>query len=138
MIEENLKGWPAGIIKTKPRERMLLVLKNAERPLSAMEIWAEMQKNNPPSSLSTVYRSLEQFIEKGIVTKLTIMNHELAVYELTRSQHKHYAICWGCHRMFPMEYCPVEHSLPEIIGDGFQVRTHNLEVYGYCRECSHL
>ncbi len=136
MIHENLESWPAGIIKTKHRERMLFVLKNAAKPLSAMEIWAEIKKNNPPSSLSTVYRSLEQFIKKGVITKLTIMNHELAVYELTRSQHKHYAVCWGCQKMFPMEYCPVEQSLPEMIGDGFQVKGHNLEIYGYCRECS--
>lgn len=135
-VDRIFEGWPSGIIRTKPREHMLSVLKSAEKPLSAMELCAEIQKLNQPVSLSTIYRSLEQFVEKGIVTKLTIMNHELAVYELNRFQHRHYVVCLGCRKILPMEYCPMEQSLPEMLKNDFKVTGHHLEVYGYCRECS--
>lgn len=136
MIDRKFESWPSGIIRTKPRERLLLVLENSENPLSAMEIWVEIQKDNHPVSLSTIYRSLEQFVEKGIVTKRTFMNHELVSYELSRPQHNHYAVCLRCRKIWQMEYCPIEQSLPKMVDSDFHVTGHNLEIYGYCKECN--
>lgn len=134
-MDGDRKEWPSGIKRTKPRECMLSALENAEKPLSAMELCIEIQKTKQSVSLSTIYRSLELFVAKGTVTKLTIMHNELAVYELNRSQHKHYAVCLGCHKALPISYCPMEKLLPKMINDDFKVLGHNLEVYGYCRDC---
>ena len=132
----DFESWPSGIKRTKPRESILSVLKKSEKPLSAMEIYAETQKMKQAVSLSTIYRALELFVKKGTVIKLAIMHNELAVYELNRSQHKHYAVCLGCHKILPMGYCPMEKLLPKMIDGDFEVLGHNLEVYGYCKECN--
>ena len=38
--------------------------------------------------------------------------------------------------MIPMENCPMESFIPKIKDKEFQVTGHNLEVYGYCKDCA--
>ncbi|WP_018211911.1 transcriptional repressor [Desulfitobacterium hafniense] len=136
IVKEVNNNWPAGVKRTKPRESVLSVLEHAPKPLSAVEICSEIEKEGESPWLSTIYRILELFVKKGVVVKLAVLNNEMALYELNRFQHKHYAICLGCHKIVTMNNCPMEKFIPKIEDDGFRVLGHNLEVYGYCRECS--
>jgi Fur family ferric uptake transcriptional regulator len=135
-LKELQTGWPQNIKKTKPREWVLSVFENAQKPLSAMDICSQVEKNGGSVWLSTVYRILELFVEKGLVIKTTVMNSDMAVYELNRYQHKHYAVCMSCHKIVTMKNCPMEKFVPKLEDDDFHVMGHNLEVYGYCRKCS--
>lgn len=137
MKEVQKNKWPAGIKKTKQRKNVLAVLESSEKPLSASEICSKMEKNGDAVWLSTVYRVLELFVEKGMVIKTNMMNNEMALYELNRFKHKHYAICMHCHKILAMDNCPMEKFIPELEDDeDFQVMGHNLEVYGLCKDCS--
>lgn len=127
--------WPEGLKKTKTREQVLSVLQGQKCPMSAMEISANIDGGQNAVWLSTVYRVLEQFVKSGVVTKLTVMNSDTAVYELNRFHHKHYAVCMGCHKIIPMDNCPMETFTPRVQDRGFQVVGHNVEVYGYCTAC---
>jgi len=126
-----------GIKKTKTREAVLSVLEHAEKPLSAMDICMEIEKTGENIWLSTVYRILELFIKKDIVNKISVMNNEMAVYELNRFIHKHYAVCMDCHKIISMNNCPMEKFVPKIEDNEFHVIGHNVEVYGICRDCYH-
>jgi Fur family ferric uptake transcriptional regulator len=128
-------NWPAGIKRTKQREWVLDVLEGADKPLSASQICSYIEKTGESSWLSTVYRVLETFVKNGLVVKTNMMNNEMAVYELKRYKHKHYAICTGCNKIISMENCPMEAFVPKIADDSFRVMGHNLEVYGLCRSC---
>lgn len=125
--------WPEGVKRTRQREGVLNVLENAEKPLSAMEICSRI--DGGAAWLSTVYRVLELFEAKGIVNRISVLNSDMAAYELAHSRHKHYAICLGCHKIVSMEDCPVEKLAPKIGEPGFHVTGHNLELYGYCKNC---
>ncbi|MHB8061313.1 MAG: transcriptional repressor [Ruminiclostridium sp.] len=46
-----------------------------------------------------MYRVLELFVKKGVVIKTNVMNNEMAVYELNRFKHKHYAVRMNCHKI---------------------------------------
>jgi Fur family ferric uptake transcriptional regulator len=129
------RGWPEGLKKTKPREHVLEVLEKADKPMSAMEICSAIEKGGNASWISTVYRILELFVKKGAVNKINMMGNEVAVFELNRFHHKHYAVCISCHKIFPMRNCPMERFLPSLDDDEFHVLGHNLEVYGYCGRC---
>ena len=131
--EQNF--WPAGLKKTKTREQVLAVLEAQKGPLSAMDICAKIDRGENAVWLSTVYRVLEQFVKSGVATKLTVMNSDTAVYELNRFCHKHYAVCMACHKIIPMDNCPMETFTPRVQDNGFQVVGHNVEVYGYCTKC---
>lgn len=130
-------NWPAGLKKTKPRERVLSALEAAESPLSVQELCSKITTEQDPAWPSTVYRILSLFVKKGIVTKLSVMSSETAVYELNRFHYKHYAVCINCHKIIPLERCAIETIFPGLPEREFQVIGHNLEVYGYCKNCMH-
>ena len=134
-MKEPLNNWPKDMKKTKQRECVLSVLENSERPLSATDIFSEMEKNDDSVWLSTVYRALEIFVKKGVVVKTNVMNSDMAVFELNRFEHKHYAVCINCHKIIAMDNCPMEKFIPELDEKDFSVVGHNFEIYGYCKDC---
>jgi Fur family ferric uptake transcriptional regulator len=134
-VAERRTDWPAGIKRTKQREAVLAVLERAEGPLSAVDIRARAEKNGEEVWLSTVYRILETFTKKGTAVKLAMSTGDMAMYELNRSEHRHYAVCVSCGKIVSMDNCPMDRFIPEIADGEFRVTGHNLEVYGYCGYC---
>lgn len=129
-------NWPAGIKYTRQRESVLSVLESSEKPLNASEICLEIENNGDAAWLSTVYRILELFVKKGVVIKTTVMNNDMAVFELNRFKHKHYAVCMSCHNIITMSNCPMEKFIPKLEDEEFQVMGHNLEIFGFCKDCN--
>ena len=122
---ELLSG--AGLKRTRQREAVLAALSDADKPLTAEEIYE--QSGN--MALSTIYRTIERLREKGIITSTTIPSSDGVFYELTGNEHRHYAICLSCRRMKYIDICP----LHETQLDDFTVTSHKLELYGYCGKC---
>lgn len=134
-MNETHSAWPAGIKKTKQRASVLKVLENAPAPISAMELYECIEKEDSPVWLSTVYRILEMFVSKGFVMKTTVMDNDMAVYELNRNMHMHYAVCVDCHKIVAMNNCPMAEFTPKLADDEFHVLGHRVEMYGYCKDC---
>ncbi len=134
-MKQIQKSWPAGIKRTKQRESVLAILEQAEKPLSATDICSKMGKGGDTAWLSTVYRILETFLKNDIIIKTTIMNSDMAVYELNRYQHKHYAVCVNCRKVITMDNCPMESFIPKLEDNDFFVMGHNLEIFGLCKNC---
>ena len=133
------KFWPEGFKKTKQRIDIFKILHASETPLSAAEIYNQLLADTSKEqyAFSTIYRTLLAFEKAGIVTKSVLSTEDNAIYELTLGTHKHYAICLSCHKKFPIKACPmhiiseeVNQTLPE-----FRITGHQLEVYGYCKDC---
>lgn len=138
-MKEEQNNWPVGVKRTRQRESVLSILEASQKPLSAADICAKMETgSNAAAWMSTVYRTLELFVKKGVAIKTNLMNSEMAVYELNRSKHKHYAICMNCHKIITIHNCPMEQLIPELEDADFHVLGHNLEVFGLCKECSAL
>ena len=113
------------------------MLQGAEEPLSAVQIYrlAEKLAEGEDYALSTIYRILAFFEEKGMVSKNTWMGDGTIVYELNRGGHTHYAVCLECHKRIALQSCPFAHMhLDQNTGD-FTVTGHKLELYGYCKDC---
>lgn len=126
--------WPEGIKRTKQRDAVVRILEAAETPLSAMEIYARIEKSGEPVWLSTVYRTLELFTEKEFVHKTAVLDDDMAYYELNMHGHRHYAVCVGCHKIVPIAGCPISDYKPDLKGS-FRVVGHRVEMYGYCKDC---
>jgi Fur family ferric uptake transcriptional regulator len=116
-----------GMKRTPQRVAILKLLQEADRPLTAEDIFERV----PQSSLATVYRALETFSDKGILNKHNINDSDKFYYTLAGEQHRHCAVCLDCHQMSYIETCPV-HDMDT--GD-FTVTGHKLELYGYCAAC---
>ncbi len=133
------KFWPEGIKKTHQRTDIFMIIYCSEEPLSAAEIFDQLKVQNPKEkyAFSTVYRNLLAFEKVGLVTKSILSTEDNAVYELKKSNHKHYAICTVCHKKIPIKQCPL-HDIAAVVSDylpDFQITGHQLEILGICSEC---
>jgi Fur family ferric uptake transcriptional regulator len=128
-------AWPSGIKKTKQREAALHILEHAAAPLSAQDIGALLDKEKQAVWLSTVYRILDLFSEKGIAVKTSVPGSDMAYYELKSPTHRHYAICVDCHKIVALENCPMAEFEPNLQNGDFRVLGHRIEMYGYCKDC---
>lgn len=135
--ERELAEWPDGMKKTRQREAVFQILINAKEPLSAHEIYRRMDKEQISDhyAISTVYRALTVFEEKGLVVKSTLMGEDTAVYAWNHGAHRHYAICLKCHKLVPLQSCPFEHMDMHTNDEDFQITGHKIELYGYCKKC---
>ncbi len=144
MKEEKNSAYPAGIKWTKQRKCVYEILEDSVEPLSAVQIYQKVLGSGAGEgyAISTVYRILGAFEEKGLVSREVWMEDGTAFYELNRGGHTHYAICLECHKKIPLSGCPFSHMHPEPDmhldpgAEGFTVVGHRIELYGYCRECS--
>lgn len=136
MADREVK-FPQGIKWTRQRKNVYTVLREAKEPLSAVQIYrlAEKLADGEDYAVSTIYRILAVFEEKGLVSKTTWLGDGAVVYELNRGQHIHYAVCLECHKRIALSGCPFAHiPLEQGTGD-FTVTGHKLELYGYCKDC---
>ena len=130
------QAFPAGIKKTKQRLMVFEVLRGAKQPVSAMDILSKLDENNLKISLSTIYRILEMFIDRGVAVKLGPLNGKMTVFELANSTHLHYAVCVSCNKIVAMDNCPLKEFNPNFSDSGFRVTGHKVEMFGYCAVCA--
>lgn len=125
-----------GIKNTQQRTLILDILKCAEVPQSAEHIYLQIKKADSTISLSTVYRILDVFIEKGLATKIEGLQGGRAAFELNRGQHRHHLTCIGCQRIVVIEGCPLERYVDSLEKKtSFNITSHRLEMFGLCSEC---
>lgn len=124
-----------GIKKTKQRAILMDILNKMELPLPAAQIHSLYLKMDANAWISTTYRTLDLFTEKGIINKIIFLDQDQAQYEFNRHEHKHYAFCKGCKKVLNLESCPVENIALTTKKGNFFITGHRLEVYGYCEEC---
>lgn len=124
-----------GCKNTKSRKAVVNVLQKAEKPVSAEEIFLLVKGSGESANLSTVYRTLDLMESKGLVEK-TMIGDNKTRYRLTGDGHKHHLICTNCHKMIPINVCPLK-SIEKDIGmkTKFNITGHKLELYGLCPDC---
>lgn len=118
---------------TRQREAVLNVLINSLLPLTISQIRQELDIE---MDLSTLYRTLDTFFDKALISKTVPLEPSQTVYELKRDGHKHYLICVKCHSMQIVKGCPIhdyEHEVEH--KTGFVIQRHQLELYGLCPNC---
>ena len=125
-----------GIKCTRQRELMLDILNILDIPLTVEALYLKLKEANESIDLSTVYRILELFAEKGLVIKNISSIDKKALFELNRKEHKHYVTCLKCKKNVVIDNCPLENFEKSIEKKmDFEITGHKVELYGYCPEC---
>lgn len=120
MIKELLNK--NNIKATNQRIEILSVLKDSSLTIKEIcDLLSNIDK-------STIYRTLELFINKNIIDKSIINN--VIVYEI-KEQHRHYLNCIKCHKRVEIKNCPFD--CEEI--EGFKVLNHSINIDGICNTC---
>ncbi len=97
-----------GLKRTKQRLAILDIFSGSEQPLPAEEVFLKMKENRIAVNLSTVYRTLETMVEKGLLTKIDFSGDNRMLYEYNRMVHRHYLICVSCKKIIAVHHCPLK------------------------------
>ncbi len=121
---------------TPQREMVILALHEANGHLSAEEIHARVQKQNPCVDVSTTYRTLELLREMGIVSQFQSENH-LALYELSVRSPHHHLICKQCKAVIDMDQEDLAGLKQFLLARyGFKADLDHCVIEGVCARCS--
>lgn len=129
VLEDRMKDL--GLKVTQPRRKLLGLLMQGRGPLAAEEIQAALKD----SDLVTIYRSLNTFVDLGLVQKLEF-GDGIARFELmSHNHHHHHVICKKCQKVDVLHICNVEPHLEAVKKLGYTQVTHRLEFFGLCSKC---
>jgi len=120
-----------GLKPSHQRIKILEYLANNLCHPTADKILSEMKKEIPTLSKSTVYKTLNAFVEANILRELTIEDNELR-YEYNLMDHGHFK-CEKCGEIYDFH---VDFSaLQSDDLKGFQINDKNLYFKGVCKSC---
>jgi Fur family ferric uptake transcriptional regulator len=130
---------------TIPRKAILDVLSNSHNHPSAEEIYFAVHKVYSNIGLTTIYRTLDLFIQTGLIFKFDFGDGK-ARYELTEGpggpQHHHHLVCTRCYRVINYtdfvdeELELVKRTEKELSKKfGFSIDNHLIQFYGVCKRC---
>jgi len=120
---------------TRHRLAILSLLEASATPMSAEDIYRQLNYGNSHVSLSTVYRNLERMLADDLIIKQGMLDNKIQ-YSFRRDTHSHHVICLECHKMISITKCPLDILASQLIKDeGFYLTDHHMELYGYCQEC---
>ncbi|MCA9076638.1 MAG: transcriptional repressor [Planctomycetaceae bacterium] len=87
-------------------------------------------------SRSTVYRTLEQLVEAGLLRSVARQDgREVYEHDYGYPQHDH-LICRKCGTLIEFRNSEIKEILAEVARDrGFRMEGHRLEVTGLCNDC---
>ncbi|SFL94791.1 Fur family transcriptional regulator [Halanaerobium salsuginis] len=133
-LEKKLKKL--GIRVTSQRIKILELMAEQQRPLTAADIFARLKTDNPKLRLSTVYRNLNNFVAKNIVSKIELkLDKKESYFELLQGEHHHHLICLNCGQVVPLS-CPLEDYESKISKEtNYKIVEHRLKLYGLCPKC---
>ncbi len=106
------------------------LVENYNHPTVDM-IYKELVREIPTLSKTTVYNTLNLFVEKGIVTRMTIDENETR-YDADTKTHGHFK-CEKCYAVLDFS-ADVNESIMDSL-DGFQIHQKHIYFKGICSEC---
>jgi len=114
------------------------LLENKNTHLNVEELYTHINKSYPEIGLATVYRTLDMFVELGIVHKMEF-GDKGARYELKDSDDSHYhhhLFCVSCGKMIEFNDDGLDELEKKIMQENdFIIQDHSLRFYGLCKEC---
>ncbi len=128
-----LKG--AGLRVTAPRVRVLSILEDSTLPVSVADIARVIRK--PRIDQVTIYRTLETFVQAGLVNHVEL-HQGRSFFELATRGHHHHLVCRGCGRVEDVEECGMEAVEKKVVKSSKHfaaVASHALEFFGDCKDC---
>ncbi len=124
-----------GLKSTPQRMAVIHVLHSSEKYLSINEILDSVKEFLPKTGLATIYRTLEMFVELGLVTRVHFPDgcHS---YTISPKDHSHQMVCTKCDTVINFPDCPIE-GLNETLmkQKGFKINNHFVQLFGECEDC---
>ncbi len=123
-----------GLRVTPARIAVLRILEESQKPVDIATIYAEIAKHHVDADQATIYRIIDNFLEKNLITRIQF-NKKKFFYEAKMPEH-HHAICNECGKIEDISNCSIKRTESRIKEKiGFVVKSHSLEFFGVCSDC---
>lgn len=127
---------------TKQRELILSFLRENSAHVTASDIISHLREQGISIGTATVYRTLDKFVNQGIIRKMTIDERSGACYQYINSSHcsEHFHLkCVNCGKLIHLS-CDFLNTLENHIYEhhSFVVSSGKTVIYGTCGDCSQL
>ena len=125
-----------GLRLTKERIAVLREVFSFHDHFDPEYLYLRIKGSGSKASRASVYRTLNLLVESGLVEKIS-RTEKGNVYEHTYGHtHHDHMICEGCGSIIEFYSEKLENLQKEICrGNGFDGKSHTLEIRGYCTEC---
>jgi Fur family ferric uptake transcriptional regulator len=128
-----LKGM--GYRLTPQRMMVVEALHDADKHVSAEEIYAKVKAKYPYANISTVYRTLELLKELGLVNEIALGDGRVRFHPAEKGHH-HHLVCQKCGRIIDLPelaLTPLEGALSDMYQ--FKADLKHMAVFGLCSKC---
>jgi len=118
-------------------QRMLVieVLHNADRHISAEELYEQLHRRYPYANISTVYRTLELLKQLNLVTE-TNFGEGYVRYHAAEKGHHHHLVCQSCGKIMDLDEVALYPLKEELLQKyGFDADLRHLAISGECKKC---
>ena len=119
---------------TAQRQFIIDALSKMKSHPAVDEICAEIHKEHPKVSKTTVYRNLRELAGNGSISRVSLPDG-LERYDLRTDRHYHYE-CKSCGRIIDVDIDYIDGINETVQGKyGLQVDEHNVVFSGICPSC---
>ena len=121
-----------------PRLLIYKELSASDIPLSPQELYRSLIKKKIKIGLTSIYRSLDLFESLGIDFK--IVNGSSVKYKFCEMEdHHHHIVCKKCGDVVELHFCDISDWSEKVKeSTGYEVTDHQLNFYGFCKNCKVL
>ena len=130
---QRLKGKGHRI--TRQRRIIVETLVSVDRALKPIEVYDLGRKSFPNLGLVTVYRTLENLEELGLLQKV---HQPQGCNKFIKSAHghQHLLICTSCNKAVYFDGFNLEQQFEKVSSElDFRIDDHWLQLFGVCSQC---
>ena len=134
-VEEALEILKeAGYKHTNKRQRLVEILNDANRYLSAKQVQELIAPEFPQLSYDTIYRNLYTFVQLNILEETELNGEKLFRFRCQNHGHHHHFICEKCGSTREIDMCPMDFFKDQL--EGCEIHSHRFEIFGLCEKCA--
>ncbi|WP_225743958.1 Fur family transcriptional regulator [Marinilactibacillus sp. Marseille-P9653] len=123
-----------GYKTTGKRQKLLELLYNQDKYMSAKEVQDHLKELFPGISPDTIYRNLNTFVELSVVEETELNGEKLFRFNCDmHGHHHHHFICTNCGKTIGLKDCPLDMFADQL--PGCKVVSHRFELFGLCDDC---
>ncbi|MGW8185464.1 MAG: Fur family transcriptional regulator [Candidatus Moraniibacteriota bacterium] len=117
---------------TNQKQIILDYLQNTKSHPCAEEVFQAVKKKLPRISLGTVYRNLDNFVQKDTIKEIS---GETKRFDADLSQHHHF-VCKKCQHVFDLDnFNPNLKKIEKKTQSIGLCHSYQIFVYGICKKC---
>lgn len=122
---------------TSQRREIFRRVFDTHQHFTAEMLYGWLREDSGKASRATVYRTLGLLVEGGFLESLDVGQGELRYEHVLGHQHHDHMVCLDCGKIEEFVDERIEALQKEACArKGFQMASHNLRLFGYCRSCA--